>query len=104
MATNKFYQRKKVINGKEYIAQFGGISLALKAVDASYIEGTSNTSVEKLAEYLFEHVIVEPHNLKIDDFDTMAEFNDVINFARGVMQGDFRDEADENAAAKKSGK
>lgn len=37
MADSKFYQVKKTIGGKEYIAQFGGISVALKAVDASYI-------------------------------------------------------------------
>lgn len=98
MATNKFYQVKKEICGKEYIAQFGGISVALKAVDASYIEGTSTTSVEKLAEYLFQHVIVEPKGLTPDDFDSLEEFNEVIAFARGVMQGGFRDEADPGAA------
>ena len=104
MATNKFYQRKKVIGGKEYIAQFGGISVALKAVDASYIEGTSNVSMEKMAEYLFEHVIVEPKGLKIDDFEKMSDFNEVVAFARGVMQGDFRDKVDEDAAEEKGGK
>jgi len=104
MATSKFYQVKKEIGGKEYIAQFGGISLALKALDSSYIEGTSNTSVEKLAEYLFEHVIVEPKGLTPDDFDNLEDFNKVISFARGVMQGDFREKTDENAAAKKGGK
>lgn len=47
-----FYTSKKKINGKEYTAQFNGISAALKAVDDSYIEGTNNTSVEKLSKYL----------------------------------------------------
>ena len=98
MADNKFYQVSKKIGDKEYIAQFGGISVALKAVDASYIEGTSNTSVEKLAEYLFKHVIVEPKGLTPDDFDSLDEFNEVIAFARGVMQGSFREEAVSGAA------
>lgn len=98
MADSKFYQVKKTIGGKEYIAQFGGISVALKAVDASYIEGTSTTSVEKLAEYLFQHVIVEPKGLTPDYFDTLDEFNEVVSFARGVMQGSFRAEADADAA------
>lgn len=92
MAGNKFYTVKKEINGKTYTAQFSGISTALRAVDASYIEGSSNTSIEKMAAYLFEHIIVEPKNLSIDDFDSLDEFNKVIAFAREVMQGEFRDQ------------
>lgn len=98
------YQITKEIGGKEYIAQFSGLSVALKAVDASYIDGTSTTSVEKLANYLFAHVIVEPKGLKIDDFDDLNEFNEVVSFAREVMQGEFRKEADEPAAEKKGRK
>lgn len=92
MANDKFYQVEKEINGKKYIAQFGGLSVALKAVDASYLDGSTNTSVEKLANYLFRHVIVEPKNLTADDFDSLDEFNEVVAFARGVMQGNFREE------------
>lgn len=88
----KFYQATKTINGKDYVAQFNGISAALNAVDSSYIEGTNNTSVAKLAKYLFENVIVEPKGLTADDFDSLEEFNEVITFAREVMQGDFREE------------
>lgn len=104
MATNKFYQVTKTINGKEYIGQFNGISTALRAVDASYIDGTNTTSVEKLAEYLFANVIVEPKGLTPDDFDTMEEFNEVVAFARGVMQGDFRDAKNEGATESKGKK
>ena len=100
----KFYTATKEINGTKYIAQFNGISAALKAVDASYIEGTSNTSVMKMAKYLFEHVIVEPKGLSVDDFDSMEEFNEVVAFARGVMQGEFREENNEGEAKAKSGK
>ena len=96
MATNKkFYTVKKEINGTEYVAQFSGISAAVKAVDASYIEGTSNISIEKLSAYLFANIIVE--NLTIDDFESMDEFNEVVAFARQVMQGDFRDKKNESA-------
>lgn len=94
MAVN-FYTVEKEINGKKYTAQFNGISAALKAIDESYIDGTNNTSIEKLATYLFSHVIVEPSGLTIDDFDSIAEFNEVVAFAREVMQGDFRDKKDE---------
>ena len=96
----KFYQVEKEIYGKKYICQFNGISAALKAVDDSYIEGSSNTSTVKMAEYLFKHVVVEPKNLAIDDFESMEEFNEVIAFARKVMQGEFR-EKDESATKAK---
>lgn len=92
-----FYTKTKEIRGKQYTAQFNGISAALAAVDESYIEGTSNTSVAKLAEYLFKHVIVEPKGLTADDFDNMDEFNEVVSFAREVMQGTFREAEDKKS-------
>lgn len=100
---NKFYTVKKTINGKEYTAQFSGISTALKAVDASYIDGSSNTSIELLSKYLFDNIIVEPKGLTADDFDSMDEFNEVVSFARKVMQGEFR-EASEQGATETKGK
>ena len=98
---SKFYQVKKEIKGKEYTAQFNGISAALKAVDESYIEGSNNTSTMKMANYLFEHVIVEPKGLTPDDFENMEEFNEVISFARKVMQGEFRGQEDQKATKAK---
>ena len=100
----KFYTKETEIKGKKYVAQFNGISAALKAVDSSYIEGTQNTSVEKLAEYLFANVIVEPKGLTPDDFDSMEEFNEVVTFARKVMQGDFREKEVEKPAKEASKK
>lgn len=100
----KNYTVKKTINGVEYTAQFNGLSAALKAVDDSYIEGTNNTSVAKLSKYLFEHVIVMPKGLTADDFESMEEFNEVITFAREVMQGNFREKKDEGTADKGSTK
>ena len=97
----KTYTVKKVINGTEYIAQFNGISAALDAVDGCYIPGTQNISAAKMAKYLFDNVIVEPKNLTADDFDSLDELNAVTDFAREVMQGNFRDKADEGAANKK---
>ena len=97
---NKFYSVEKEINGKKYVAQFNGLSCALRAVDSSYIEGSSNTSVEKIADYIFKNVIVEPTNLSIDDFESMEEFNAVVAFGRDVMQGKFRNEANKEPAKK----
>lgn len=105
MATNnKFYQVEKEINGTKYVAQFSGISTALRAVDESYLDGTSNTSMEKMGEFLFKHIIVEPKGLTVDDFDTMEEFNAVVKFATGVMKGEFRKEVDEGATEGKGKK
>ena len=86
----KFYQRKKVINGVEYTAQFNGLSAALGAIDESYIDGTENMSMVKMSRYIFENVIVEPKGLTADDFEDMETFNEVIRFGREVMQGKFR--------------
>ena len=80
-------EKSKVINGVEYVARFNGLSTAIRAIDNSYIDGTNNTSTEKLTKYLFDNVIVSPKNLSIDDFESMDDFNEVIAFAREVMQG-----------------
>ena len=96
----KSYTVKKKINGVEYTAQFNGISAALEAVDNCYIPGTQNISAAKMADYLFEHVIVDP-KVTADDFESLNELNAVTDFAREVMQGNFRDKADEGAAKKK---
>lgn len=91
---NKFYTAEKEINGVQYVAQFNGLSAALKAVDESYIDGSENISMLKLSEYVFKHVIVEPKGLEADDFDSLAEFQEVMNWAQGVMQGQFRPTAE----------
>ena len=101
MEKKKFYTVEKEINGTNYVAQFNGLSCALRAVDQSYIEGSNNTSIEALSKYIFDNVIVEPKGLTIDDFDSMEEFNAVVTFGREVMQGKFRDEAANKATAKK---
>lgn len=90
----KFYTVEKEIKGVKYVCQFNGISAALKATDNSYIEGTSNISVEKLSQYLFENVVVEPKGLTPDDFENMNDFNEVVTFAREVMQGSIRPETE----------
>lgn len=87
---SKIYTVEKEINGTNYIAQFNGISAALQAIDDSYIDGSNNTSLIKLSNYLFKHVIVEPKNLTADSFDNLNDFNDVVAFAREVMQGDLK--------------
>ncbi|MBR5823726.1 MAG: hypothetical protein IKY67_06255 [Paludibacteraceae bacterium] len=91
---NKFYSVEKEINGVKYVAQFNGLSAALKAVDDSYIDGSDNISMLKLSEYVFKHVIVEPKGLDVDDFESLDDFTEVMNWAQGVMQGQFRPTAE----------
>lgn len=88
---NKFYTVDKEINGTKYKAQFNGLSAALEAVDNCYVDGKAITSSKKMSEYVLTHVIVEPSGLKIDDFETIEELNEVISFGKEVMQGRFRD-------------
>lgn len=95
MASKKFYTVEKEVNGKRYVAQFNGISAAIEAVDNSYIDGSTNTSMSKLSKYILDNVIVEPKGLTPDDFDTLDEFTEVISWGREVMQGDFRDQKNE---------
>lgn len=77
----------KEIGGVEYEVRFNGILAALKAIDSCYIEGTSNTSTEKLTRYLLDNVVMQPEYLSFDDFESMEDFNEVIAFARETMQG-----------------
>ena len=97
----KPYTVVKEINGVKYVAQFNGMSTALEAVDSCYIDGTNTTSASKMAKYLFDHVIVEPKGLTVDDFDNAKDLNEVTAFAQEVMQGNFRNEAQQSATAKK---
>ena len=90
---NKFYQVKKTIGVKEYIAQFSGISMSMKAVDSCYIENSRNISSEKMTQYILDNVIVEPKGLKIDDFDSLEELQEVTEFGQKVMGGSLRSEA-----------
>ena len=97
-----FYTVEKKIGNTTYKAQFNGISAALRAIDNSYVEGTNHTSLEKLSKYLFDNVIVEPANLTADDFDSIEEFNEVVSFAREVMQGNFREKKEQSGTKKAS--
>lgn len=90
MAFKNFYTVKKTINEVEYTAQFNGVNAALEAVDDSYIDGSQNISSSKLTKYLLENVIVNPPNLSADDFDSVKELNEVVRFARDVMNGNLR--------------
>lgn len=104
MAKTNFYTVKKTFNGKEYTAQFSGISVAVRAIDSTYIDGTSTTSTEKLGDYILNNIIVDPKGLTADDFETLDEYNEVTRWARDVMYGRFRNETDKNTGKAESEK
>lgn len=83
--TSKIYTATKEINGTTYRAQFNGVREAVRATQ-QYKDEMS------LDEYLLSNVIVEPPGLKMDDFEDLFEFRQVINFAANVMSGRFRGE------------
>lgn len=85
----KPFQITKEINGKKYIAQFNGVGAALNGEDA-WNEGNGKISNRKMADYLLKNVIVEPHGLTPDDFETIEDLDNVITFALSVMNGYFR--------------
>lgn len=80
-------KQTKVIDGVEYTAKFDGLLTALRAVDESYDDEGEGTDIDKLATYLFDHIIVSPKNLTIDDFETLDTFKKVIRFAQETMRG-----------------
>lgn len=96
----KPYTVTKVINKKEYIGQFNGISAAVEALD-DWRKDNENISIKKMSEYVLAHVIIQPKGLTMDDFDSMDELNEVVAFGREVMQGNFREQANEGAAKTK---
>ena len=100
MANKKFYTVEKEINGKNYVAQFNGISAAIEAMDNSYMDDSTNVSMTKLSKYILGNVIVEPKGLTPDDFDSMDEWSEVISWGREVMQGNFRPEEKVEGKAK----
>lgn len=77
----------KVIDGVEYRAKFDGLLTALRSVDESYDDEGEGTDIDKLAEYLFEHIIVKPKDLTVDSFETLDTFKKVVRFAQETMQG-----------------
>lgn len=96
----KPYIIEKKIGDVNYKAQFMGVSVAMRALD-EWRKENENISLVAMAEYILKHVIVEPQNLTMDDFDCVDELNEVVAFGREVFQGNFRNEAVEGTAKAK---
>lgn len=91
--------KEQEINGVVYKAQFNGVSAMIKATSEA------GEDTEKLVNYLFDNVLVEPKISDLDEyFGTDVELmNKVIEFAGAVMRADekyFPKAEPEKAAAK----
>ena len=100
----KLEKVKKVIKGTEYTAQFNGALAALEAIDRTYIKGTDNTSMVKMTEYVFEHVIVAPSGLTPNNFESTEEPREVVRFGREVMNGKLDQFRNDKGTNKEAGK
>lgn len=103
---SKHYTVTEEIYGRNIVAQFSGISTGVRATDKCTVDGSDNMSMEKLANYLFEYVIVEPKlsikdfgadkigntvTKKIGDTDYTAKFDGLLTAIRAVDEN-YNDE------------
>ncbi|MCQ2743526.1 MAG: hypothetical protein MJ230_01840 [bacterium] len=99
----KFDVVEKEINGTVYKAQFNGIRASLKAKEMCMTKD-GRTDLVKSAEYLLEHVIVEPKGLDVDDFGDINELFEVTSFAVEVANGTYCPSADGKSGENKGEK
>lgn len=91
MAKFESYKVTKEIDGTKYTAQFAGCSVALRATDDCK-DKNGEVSNLKLSQFLLDHVIVDPVNLTVDDFEDVEKLGNVTSFAGEVMSGKIKPE------------
>lgn len=91
------FKQKKFTSksGKAYTFQHPGVRAVAKMNDAAKNKFGVMLE-ERLAEQLLKNVIVEP-KMKLDDFDSYREYNEVTNAAYAFVSGqDEEDDDDDN--------
>ncbi|MEY9097077.1 hypothetical protein [Paenibacillus sp. RC84] len=93
---SNFKQKQYKSKGeKEFLFQHPGVRSVSKIHDA--IKNKHGVvSEERLSEEILKHVIVKPQ-MKIDDFESYQEYNEVINAAYAFITG--QDEGNDNQQA-----
>lgn len=79
---------KKIINGVEYTAVWKGIAYADEATEKCCVNGKNTLSPFLLSEIVFNEIIIEP-KVCIDDFYSLEEFYEVLDFGKSVLYGEF---------------
>ncbi len=96
----KGQQVKEKINGKEYTFQFNGLRAADRAVK-EVEDRNGEIDIEKMRDYLFENVVVEPAHIDYDEyFESLDELDEVTKIATEVMRANFREEKNKNTNKK----
>lgn len=82
---------EKEIGGVKFKACYKGIETSNRIQDESLIEGTNIMSTLKLAQHLFDEIIIEPKKLSFDYFDSFENsleiIDEVIGFGVNAMLG-----------------
>lgn len=89
--SGNYTQHKKEINGVVYTAQFNTLREAIKAKKIYQDSVTGRIDTEKLYDYIFQNVIVDPPGLTIEDFDDLDELSEVALFGTQVLNNRFRE-------------
>lgn len=79
---------KKVINGVEYTAVWKGYNYTTKRMKECLLQDKKHYSNEKLSAVVFGEIIINP-KVTVDDFDDIQTYNEVFEFGRSVLFGDF---------------
>ncbi|WP_079908273.1 hypothetical protein [Paenibacillus sp. 32352] len=93
------FKQKKYTSqsNKTYLFQHPGVRMVSKINDAAKNK-FGVVLEERLAEEVLKHVVVDP-KMKIDDFDTYAEYKEIINKAYSFISGEDSDDEDDDQQA-----
>ena len=102
--SDNFKQHKKEINGTVYTAQFNNLRETIRSKKIYTDPVTGRMDTEKLYDYLFQNVIVDPPGLKIEDFDDLDELSEVALFGLQVLNNRFRESGTNERTAERTSK
>jgi hypothetical protein len=83
---------KKVINGVEYTAVYRGYSYTTQRIKECLLQDKKHYSNEKLSTVVFGEIIINP-KVTVDDFDDLQAYNEVFEFGRSVLFGEFENKS-----------
>lgn len=81
-------QVTKEFHGKKYTAQYTGPRTWFQMKDCA-VRPDGTFSDEKLDDFILKNVIVDPHDLTIDDFDFPTDVDEVTAWGAAVARGEM---------------
>ena len=79
---------RKIINGVEYTAVWKGYNYTTRRINDCLTKDKKRYSNSKLSAVIFDEIIIDP-KVTVDDFDDLQTFNEVLEFGKSVLFGDF---------------